>query len=248
MKLVVLHVVKTAQNLNGLRHGNYLRYRYVFGPRCERVSIDRFSASVLMARDTSRSILQCSKYCSRKIHRIRVTLGITQVTTKRKQKREKEKEPKVCANAAERTLMLPLFLAERAWSYAMQLKEVLCCLKKPPHRSESFRADSAPCSNTCPCVSVCATRVQEASDDNSRVKFHLLRRLTKATKWSSKLQELCASSGTDDRTLLEAEVLQRTPLWIWIWIGLDDHHHSFSSLDGMMAGAHDGRRRRTRRG
>jgi len=105
-----------------------------------------------MERDTSRSILQCSKYCSRKIHRIRVTLGITQVTTKRKQKREKEKEPKVCANAAERTLMLPLFLAERAWSYAMQLKEVLCCLKKPPHRSESFRADSAPCSNTCPCA------------------------------------------------------------------------------------------------
>jgi hypothetical protein len=99
-------------------------------------------------------------------------LGIAQVTQSKKAKMAKPakvKKMKNRLNAQERALQLVLFQAERAWSYAMQIKE-------------------------------------EADDEAGRSKFHLLRRLTKATKWSNLLCEQCRSSNADDRTILEAEV------------------------------------------
>jgi signal recognition particle subunit SRP68 len=81
------------------------------------------------------------------------------------------------ANAAEvRHLMLPLYNAERAWSYAMQLRE-------------DERADK---------------EENGDHDSNSRIKFHLSSRLKKAVKWSETLRALCAERA-DARTSLEAE-------------------------------------------
>ncbi|CAI5743743.1 unnamed protein product [Peronospora destructor] len=111
------------------------------------------------------------QYCARRLRRIRKSVKFTH--GKGKQFINK----KVNAETAteNRLLYLPLYNAERAWGYAMQLKE-------------DDNLDKS----------------ENQEDGNSRIKFHLNGRLRKAADWSQKLAEICAVRA-DARTSLEAE-------------------------------------------
>ncbi|CAI5706628.1 unnamed protein product [Peronospora effusa] len=111
------------------------------------------------------------QYCARRLRRIRKSVKFTH--GKGKQFINK----KVNAETAteNRLLYLPLYNAERAWGYAMQLKE-------------DDNLDKS----------------ENREDGNSRIKFHLNGRLRKAADWSQKLAEICAVRA-DARTSLEAE-------------------------------------------
>lgn len=63
-------------------------------------------------------------------------------------------------------LYLPLYHAERAWSYAMELKE-------QDHNE----------------------KMEQGEDANSRLKFHLHGRLRKAAEWSQRLMNMCSLRG-----------------------------------------------------
>ena len=67
-------------------------------------------------------------------------------------------------------MIVPLFQAERAWAYAMQLKQD-----------------------------------QEDHPENSRIRWHLRRRIRKAVVASSLFEEYCNAKG-DSRTILEGTV------------------------------------------
>ncbi|XP_061889151.1 signal recognition particle subunit SRP68 isoform X1 [Entelurus aequoreus] len=84
--LEVLHIIKESQQLHGLRHGDYQRYR---------------------------------GYCSRRLRRLRKTLGFKMGN------RHKFVGKKINVEmlSDSRYLLLVLMEAERAWSYAMQLKQ-----------------------------------------------------------------------------------------------------------------------------
>ena len=104
-------------------------------------------------------------YCTRRLLRLRKSLNLTN-GGKRYQKRVlKEDEVK-----SVRHLYIPLVQAERAWSYAMQLKD-------------EARIDEIP----------------------PRVKFHIIRRFTKAVKWCNTLSSL-SKNKVDSKTALEIEV------------------------------------------
>jgi signal recognition particle subunit SRP68 len=45
---------------------------------------------------------------------------------------------------------------------------------------------------------------QEAPEDHARLKFHAIRRLVKATRWTGQLQQLAAATA-QPRTMLEAD-------------------------------------------
>lgn len=90
---------------------------------------------------------QYRSYCSRRIHRIRHSLNVHQdVPPSAKARHQRGRKLMDVSNAmvleagdkipeyAERMLVIPLFLAERAWSYAMQLKqEVAECPRRRFH-------------------------------------------------------------------------------------------------------------------
>ncbi|KDO27010.1 hypothetical protein SPRG_07722 [Saprolegnia parasitica CBS 223.65] len=138
LSLPILETIKFSQQQNGLRFGDYSRYR---------------------------------QHCARRLRRLRKGLKFTH--GKGKGFVAKEVTP---ANAAEvRHLMLPLYHSERAWSYAMQLRE-------------DERND----------------KEENGDEASSRIKFHLMGRLKKAVAWSDKLVALC-SERADARTSLEAE-------------------------------------------
>lgn len=105
--------------------------------------------------------LRYHKYCSQRLRRIRKSLGITHGKNKFTKREEIISEMKDL-----RYLFLALIKAERAWSYAAQLKS-----EKP---------------------------------SNSKEKKHIIRRLKKASKWSSYLLSICQQTS-DSRTVLEAE-------------------------------------------
>lgn len=102
------------------------------------------------------------QYCSRRLRRTRKDLGIPYPKNAFK-KRVLTAETVTDS----RYLTLPLMNAERAWSYAMQIKG-------------------------------------EMTADTPRKRFHLLKRLSKAAKWSDHLKALCTETA-DPRTQLEAE-------------------------------------------
>ncbi|RHY37662.1 hypothetical protein DYB38_005475 [Aphanomyces astaci] len=135
---VVLETIKFSQQQNGLRFGDYTRYR---------------------------------QHCARRLRRLRK--GLKFLHGRGKQFIPKDVTPE---NASEvRHLMLPLYHSERAWSYAMQLRE-------------DERND----------------KEEHGDEASSRIKFHLLGRLKKAVAWSDKLTALCVERA-DVRTNLEAE-------------------------------------------
>jgi signal recognition particle subunit SRP68 len=87
--LDVLHLVKTSQAKNGLRHGDYLRYR---------------------------------QYCTRRLRRIRKSNAVRFMYADKRGKNFGFKSVAPDDVQDERLLLVPLMMAERAWSYAMQLK------------------------------------------------------------------------------------------------------------------------------
>ncbi|CAK4617853.1 hypothetical protein LEN26_012584 [Aphanomyces euteiches] len=138
LSLPILETIKYSQQQNGLRFGDYTRYR---------------------------------QHCARRLRRLRK--GLKFLHGKGKQFVPKEV---TADNATEvRHLMVPLYHSERAWSYAMQLRE-------------DERND----------------KEENGDDASSRIKFHLLGRLKKAVSWSDQLSALC-SKRADARTSLEAE-------------------------------------------
>jgi len=152
--LPILPLIKDKQNNNGLKNGNYLRYR---------------------------------TYCTKKLRKLREKLQITHRETRGKKqapffKREittvkdffQVNDPAVSvatavdSRRAVHLLSLVVFQSERAWSFAMQLKQELA--EKP----------------------------------DSQKRHHYLQRMSKACKWSVKLEEL-AKECFDKRSQLEAE-------------------------------------------
>lgn len=130
--LAVLELIKDLQSQHGLKYESYQRYR---------------------------------SYCSRRLHRIRRSLNVHQgVQASAKARHQRGRKLMDISNAmvveageknqeyGERMLVIPLFLAERAWSYAMQLKQ-----------------DSA---------------------DQPRKKYHLIRRLEKASQHAQRFEKL----------------------------------------------------------
>ncbi|TMW69576.1 hypothetical protein Poli38472_001732 [Pythium oligandrum] len=111
------------------------------------------------------------QYCTRRLRRLRKSSKFTH--GKGKAFVNKKVDAETATDA--RLLYLPLYNAERAWSYAMQLKED---------------------DNT--------EKMELGDDANSRIKFHLTGRLRKAAEWSQRLVEICAARA-DARTSLEAE-------------------------------------------
>ncbi|KAF4046313.1 RNA-binding signal recognition particle 68 [Phytophthora infestans] len=111
------------------------------------------------------------QYCTRRLRRIRKSVKFTHG----KGKQFINKKVDVETATENRLLYLPLYNAERAWGYAMQLKEDDILDKS-----------------------------ENGEDANSRIKFHLNGRLRKAAEWSQRLSEICAARA-DARTSLEAE-------------------------------------------
>lgn len=62
-------------------------------------------------------------YCSRRVKRLRKTLNIPQGDRRHFKKREVTITNLEGKNCDERFIHIPLMLAERAWSYAMQLRQ-----------------------------------------------------------------------------------------------------------------------------
>jgi signal recognition particle subunit SRP68 len=84
--LLVLKIIKEAQQQHGLRHGDYQRYR---------------------------------GYCSRRLRRLRKVLKVPQGDRRHFKRRD------IIASMVsdDKFLQIPLTMAERAWSYAMQLRQ-----------------------------------------------------------------------------------------------------------------------------
>lgn len=146
--LPILESLKDLQTQHGLNYENYQRYR---------------------------------SYCSRRLHRLRRSLNVHQgVASSAKARHQRGRKLMDVSNAmvleagekdqeyAERMLLIPLCLAERAWAYAMQLK-------------------------------------QETSE-HPRRKYHLIRRLEKATQHAERFEKLChdPESPCSNRTKREA--------------------------------------------
>lgn len=144
----ILDSIKDSQTQHGLKYENHRRYR---------------------------------SYCSRRLHRIRRSLNVHQgVASSAKARHQRGRKLMDVSNSmvleageknqeyAERMILIPLCLAERAWSYAMQLK-------------------------------------QETSD-HPRRRFHLVRRLKKASEHAQRFEKLChdSESPCSDRMREEA--------------------------------------------
>jgi hypothetical protein len=114
IELPIYEYVREAQLQHGLKYDDYRQYR---------------------------------SYCSRRIHRIRRSLNVHQgIAPSAKARHQRGRKLMNISNLmvleagekvpeyAERMLVIPLFLAERAWSYAMQLKqETAECPRKRFH-------------------------------------------------------------------------------------------------------------------
>ncbi|KAI9917726.1 hypothetical protein PsorP6_012356 [Peronosclerospora sorghi] len=111
------------------------------------------------------------QYCSRRLRRIRKSVKFTHG----KGKQFINKKVDIETATENRLLYLPLYNAERAWGYAMQLKE-----------DDNLE------------------KSENGEDANSRIKFHFNGRLRKAAYWSQQLAAICAVRA-DARTSLEAE-------------------------------------------
>lgn len=144
----ILESIKDLQTQHGVKYENYQRYR---------------------------------SYCSRRLHRLRRSLNVHQgVASSAKARHQRGRKLMDVSNAmvleagekdpeyGERMLLIPLCLAERAWSYAMQLKQ--------------------------------------ETPDQPRRRFHLVRRLKKASEHAQRFEKLChdSESPCSEKTKLEA--------------------------------------------
>lgn len=144
----ILESIKDSQTQHGLKYENYRRYR---------------------------------SYCSRRLHRLRRSLNVHQgVASSAKARHQRGRKLMDISNAmvleageknedyGMRMILIPLCLAERAWSYAMQLKQ------------ETL--------------------------EHPRRRFHLIRRLEKASEHAQRFEKLChdPESPCSDRTKEEA--------------------------------------------
>ncbi|KAL0583355.1 hypothetical protein ABG067_006735 [Albugo candida] len=111
------------------------------------------------------------QYCARRLRRIRKSANFLHGKGKTFLKRSIE--PEVSTDV--RHLYIALYNTERAWGYAMQLKE-----------DDTLE------------------KAKYGDDASSRIKFHLTGRLRKAAEWSQRLESVCAVKA-DARTSLEAE-------------------------------------------
>lgn len=157
----ILGLTKDLQAQHGLKYENYERYR---------------------------------SYCTRHLHRLRRSLNVhqgVQSSAKARHQRarrlldisiemvleagEKNQE------YAERMLTIPLFLAERAWAYAMHLKH---------EGSERYALQNK----------------DENVEKHPRGRFHMVRRLKKASEHAQRFEKLChdPESPCSDRTKQEA--------------------------------------------
>ncbi|CAI5511873.1 unnamed protein product [Closterium sp. Naga37s-1] len=116
--------------------------------------------------------VHCSRYCSARLRRLFRSLRFLHGKGKYQRK---SLEPNTVTDV--RHLHIPLFSAERAWAYAMELKQAI---------SEAGSAAAA----------------QAAF---ARKRAHLLRRLARAARWADGFSRLCAARA-DSKTALEAEV------------------------------------------
>ena len=90
LSLDILHLAKTSQMKNGLRHQDYRRYR---------------------------------QYCTRRLRRIRKNNQVRFMYANPKGRQYEFHEVRPEDVKDERFIIIPLMMAERAWSYAMQLKQ-----------------------------------------------------------------------------------------------------------------------------
>ncbi|GLC39232.1 hypothetical protein PLESTM_000866500 [Pleodorina starrii] len=137
LPLALLSTIKTAQAQNGLRHGDYMRYR---------------------------------KHCASRLQSLFKVLKMHHGRTKY-QKRKLD----VHHITDVRHLYVPLFNAERAWAYAMELK-----------KEAEARGGGA------------------GGGVDPRKRHHLVGRLAKAVLWASELARF-AAARSDTRGSLEAE-------------------------------------------
>lgn len=148
IELPVLETITDLQAQHGLNYENYRRYR---------------------------------SYCSRRLHRLRHSLNTHQgIASTARARHQRGRKLADVTNAmvleagsksdeyGERMLTIPLFLAERAWSYAMQLKQDMA--------------------------------------EQPRRKYHLLRRIKKASEHAERFKKLChdPESPCSERTKLES--------------------------------------------
>lgn len=120
-------------------------------------------------------------FCSRRLHRLRRSLNVHQgIASSARARHQRGRKLMDVTNAmvteagskndeyGERMLVIPLFLAERAWSFAMELKQEIA--------------------------------------DHPRRKYHLLRRIKKASDYAQKFKQLChdEESPCSERTKLES--------------------------------------------
>jgi hypothetical protein len=117
LSLDLLSIVKQAQSQNGLRFNDYERYRRY----CTR-RIKRIRRSLELSND------------KRKGYRISLFQSRASENTKNKQKTDQVKDKKLGIRFQDvpdkvkndpKLLTIPLFLCERAWSYAQQLRDEL---------------------------------------------------------------------------------------------------------------------------
>lgn len=156
-----LALTKDLQAQHGLKYENYDRYR---------------------------------SYCTRHLHRLRRSLNVHQgVQSSAKARHQRARKLLYVTNEmvleageknqeyAERMLTIPLFLAERAWAYAMHLKH---------GGSERYALQNE----------------EENVERHPRGRFHMVRRLKKASEHAQRFEKLChdPESPCSEQTKQEA--------------------------------------------
>lgn len=157
----ILALTKDLQAQHGLKYENYDRYR---------------------------------SYCTRRLHRLRRSLNVHQgIQSSAKARHQRARKLLDISNEmvleagekeqeyAERMLTIPLFLAERAWAYAMHLKH---------EGSERYALQNK----------------EDNVEKHPRGRFHMARRLKKAAEHAVRFEKLChdQESPCSDRTKEEA--------------------------------------------
>jgi len=119
-----LSLIKDAQNQHGLRHGDFQRYR--FAATHTHTLTDKYTHTHTHTLNLPYFVRQ---YCTRKIQRLRKNNDFVNA------KGKKYVFKPVTADTAKKLehLLIVLFEAERAWSYAMQVPFwcLICLFSRP---------------------------------------------------------------------------------------------------------------------
>lgn len=157
----ILALTKDLQAQHGLKYENYDRYR---------------------------------SYCTRRLHRLRRSLNVHQgIQSSAKARHQRARKLLDISNEmvleagekdieyARRMLTIPLFLAERAWAYAMHLKH---------EGSERYALQNK----------------EDNVERHPRGRYHMVRRLKKASEHAQRFEKLChdPESPCSERTKQEA--------------------------------------------